>query len=300
MSKIGIVTVLYNSETVLTEFFETLNVQTFTDFTLYVVDNKSPDNSLELTKSLSSKMDFRTVVIENEDNYGVAKGNNIGIKEALKDGCEYILLSNNDVVLEPQTIESLLSGLENSETDMAVPKIFYHGTDLIWAAGGKFTYYNGSTKHFGGRKKDDGRYDKQRKVSYSPTCFMIIKREVFEKVGFMDENYFVYYDDTDFIWRCRENGVELFYLPQSVVYHKESTSTGGQKSDFVIYYMERNRIYFTLKNIGGLQSVMVKLYNVVHNNLRKPFVLDKKQLELARKAQKEGRELHKKFVNGRS
>ena len=130
MSLIGIVTVLYNSETVVEEFFETLNNQTFKDFVLYVVDNNSPDNSLEKSKKLAKNCFFKTIFIENSDNYGVAKGNNIGIKKSLEDGCDYVLLSNNDIYLENNTIELLLKNVKNDNAKLAVPKIYYYNCNI--------------------------------------------------------------------------------------------------------------------------------------------------------------------------
>jgi GT2 family glycosyltransferase len=82
--KIGIVTVLYKSESVLPEFFESLEAQTYKNFILYIVDNKSPDNSLAISEAFKTKSTFETVVIANDDNYGVAKGNNIGITKDKK------------------------------------------------------------------------------------------------------------------------------------------------------------------------------------------------------------------------
>ena len=95
------------------EFFETLGTQRYTNFILYIVDNKSPDDSLAVARKLCASARFETVVIENEENYGVAKGNNIGIKAALRDGCDRVLLSNNDIVLVPDTIECLVRALES-------------------------------------------------------------------------------------------------------------------------------------------------------------------------------------------
>src|SRR5574344_12596 len=97
---IGIVTVLYNSESVLDDFFLSLEKQTFTHFRLYVIDNKSPDQSLAVSRNLLEKSTLDFALIENATNEGIAKGNNLGIKAALEDGCNYVLLSNNDVVLE--------------------------------------------------------------------------------------------------------------------------------------------------------------------------------------------------------
>jgi len=245
--KIGIVTVLYKSETVLEDFFRTLNEQSYRNFTLYVVDNKSPDNSLDKSKEFAKSAWFKTKFIENNDNYGVAKGNNQGIGTALEDDCDYVLLSNNDVVLKPDTIEKLYLGLTENNADMAVPKIYFYGTSLIWMAGGKFTWYNGSTKHIGVNKKDKGQFDKCKKINYAPTCFMLIKKEIFEIVGMMDEKYFVYYDDADFVYRTMKKGQKFFYIYNSILEHKESTST-GVKSDFSIFYYIRNRIYFAKKH----------------------------------------------------
>jgi GT2 family glycosyltransferase len=245
--RIGIVTVLYKSETVLDDFFRTLNEQSYKNFILYIIDNKSPDNSLNKSKELANHVCFETKFIENDDNYGVAKGNNQGIEAALKDNCDYVLLSNNDVVLQPDTIEKLYLGLKENDADMAVPKIYSHDTGLIWAAGGKFTKYNGATIHIGIEEKDTGKYDKNYQVDYSPTCFMLIKRNIFSIVGMMDEKYFVYFDDTDFVYRAREKKIKLFYIYNSIIIHKESTST-GKMSDFSMYYLIRNRIYFAKKH----------------------------------------------------
>lgn len=107
--RIGIVTVLYNSENVLEDFFRTLDRQTYRDFSLYVIDNHSPDNSLDRARELAATVRFRTEIIAEPENWGVAKGNNIGIVRALAEGCEYVLLSNNDIVLEPDTLEKYTS-----------------------------------------------------------------------------------------------------------------------------------------------------------------------------------------------
>jgi GT2 family glycosyltransferase len=230
----------------LDDFFNTLNQQSYDNFVLYVVDNKSPDSSLELGRKLAGKVFFETRFIENSDNYGVAKGNNQGIEAALADGCEYVLLSNNDVVLKPNTIEQLYKGLLETRSDMAVPKIHFYGTKIIWAVGGKFNKIKGSVKHFGYGKKDNGQYDKSYTIEYAPTCFMLIKKNVFPMIGMMDEKYFVYFDDVDFLYRAKCKRIKTYYIFDSNLEHKESTST-GKRSDFSYYYNVRNRIYFAKK-----------------------------------------------------
>lgn len=283
MSKIGIVTVLYNSESVLDEFFATLNEQTHKDFVLYVIDNKSPDGSLAKSRSLAGKYPFKTVVYANENNDGVARGNNIGIDLALKDGCDLVLLSNNDVVFEPRTIELLIEGMNEEHADIVVPKIYYHGTKLLWAAGGRFRLLRGDVKHIGSMEEDVGQYDTNFQVCYSPTCFMLIKKSVFEKIGTMDEKYFVYYDDADFIYRSQKAAQRLFYIYKSKLWHKESVSTGVM-SFFSVFHCNRNMIYFTLKNRGCLALAWICLFKIGTMLLWHSFTYNK----TCRKAERKG------------
>ncbi len=263
MSLIGIVTVLYNSETVVEEFFETLNNQTFKDFVLYVVDNNSPDNSLEKSKKLAKNCFFKTIFIENSDNYGVAKGNNIGIKKSLEDGCDYVLLSNNDIYLENNTIELLLKNVKNDDAKLAVPKIYYYNSNLIWCAGGKFDRISGMTRHYNVGEEDYGQCDKKKIVEYAPTCFMIISKDVFEKIGIMDEDYFVYFDDTDFMYRAYKAKIPLYYFPESRLFHKESVST-GLKSPFSLYYQMRNIVIYNNKYHSNLYLLYIVFRNIAY------------------------------------
>lgn len=247
--KIGIVTVLYNSEKVLDGFFQSLNGQTYKNFVLYAVDNNSPDESLKRIKALMVSSSFETILIEETNNWGVAKGNNIGISKALEDGCDYILLSNNDIEFGGATIENLFSGLRRNLASMVVPKVLYFDSGRIWMAGGEFINFLGICRQYGCSQVDNGQYDVEKRITYAPTCFMLIEKSVFGEIGLMDEKYFVYYDDTDFVWRVTmKRHLPMFYIPSSVVRHKVSSSTGGSESDFTKYFSSRNFAYFTKKN----------------------------------------------------
>lgn len=274
MSKIGIVTVLYNSEQVLSEFFESLEAQTFKDFTLYIIDNASADNSLNEAYRLVRQVSFESVIIPEKENWGVAKGNNIGIRAALADGCDYILLSNNDIVIDRYSIEALYYGINKNSWEMAIPKIYYFGTNKLWCVGGKFNHISGYTKHIGNLEEDTGQYDTDTVTQYAPTCFMLIKNDVFEKVGLMDEKYFVYYDDTDFIYRSGTLGVKLGYVHNSVIHHKVSTCT-GQDSAFALMKMEQNGIYFVRKNFTFPYKQISIVFKYLNLHLRKRFILSK-------------------------
>jgi len=242
---IGVVTVTYNSASVIRGFMDSLLPQTHSEFNLYLIDNASSDETVAL---LANYRDSRVSIIRNHDNVGVAEGNNIGIRAALKDGCAFVLLINNDTVFDSDLLSKLMEGLRQHDSEMVVPKIvFFDEPDKIWSAGGYFSALHGASRHFGFAQKDDGRFDQPRVVSYNPTCCMLIKREVFDRIGLMDANYFVYFDDTDFCLRAYRAGVKLFYLPGVRLKHKASTLTGAQSS-FTVRYHTRNHVYYFLKN----------------------------------------------------
>ena len=246
MSKIAIVTVLYNSVSVLPDFFQSLDSQTRRDFALYVVDNASPDDSLVLVNRLAQSVDFHVICIENSSNSGIAGGNNLGINAARQDGCEWILLTNNDTVWTPDTFEVLLEQACRCGAKIAVPKIKIHGTDRIWYAGGRWNRFRGGTMHV---KKD--RTACAAPTAYAPTCCMLIHHTVFARIGGMDERFFLYYDDSDFVRRAADAAIPVWYVPQAVVSHKESVSTGAV-SPLAQYWLSRNLLLFTYKHHSKL------------------------------------------------
>jgi len=248
--KIGLVSVLFNGVEVLEGFFESLSRQTFTNTILYVIDNSPDDIALDEAKRLAEMYRIRAEFINNRANLGVARGNNQGIYKALESECDYVLLLNNDIEFDEDTIRLMVEYAQDKGESIIVPKIYYHGSHVLWMAGGHISKVRGISPHRGDGEKDWGQYDAIEYIEYAPTCFMLIKKEVFQRVGMMDERYFVYYDDTDFVWRANGEGYKIVYYPNAIVHHKVSFSTGGDESLFSIFYTTRNRIYFIRKNFS--------------------------------------------------
>ncbi len=249
VQRIGVVTVTYNSAEVLPEFLESISRQTFREFLLYVVDNASKDASIELASAYG---DSRIRIIANTENVGVAEGNNQGIRAALADNCDAVLLLNNDTVFPADTFEKLCGGLAEHQCSMTTPKIYYHDLpNTIWAAGGYFqpwlAYRN---QHYGSGQIDRGQFDAVRTVTYAPTCCVLIHKDVFSRIGLMDPLYFVYVDDVDFMYRALKAGFIMKYLPQCTLQHKVSSLTGGTVSNFNVRYGTRNRVYYMMKNLS--------------------------------------------------
>jgi len=244
---IGVVTVLYNSSAVLPDFLASMEQQTYDKLFTYFVDNGSKDDSVKQCGAWGHDC----VVIENTTNVGVAEANNQGILAALADGCDSVLLLNNDTVFPPTLIELLHAQFRDSNCNMVAPKIYYHDRpNVIWCAGGRFHLLQSyHTEHFGVGKTDTSQYDTPAWVSYVPTCCLLIRRTVFDLVGLMDSRYFVYSDDADFLYRCQKKKLRVWYLPKAHLWHKVSSLTGSG-SEFSDHYCARNRIYFLRKHLS--------------------------------------------------
>jgi len=283
---VGIVTVTFNSGFVIRTFMNSLLKQTYIGFILYVIDNASTDATLQ---ALGEYNDPRIVIVRNSTNVGAAEGNNIGIRAALKDGCSSVVLINNDTAFDDDLLYQLLLGLEQHDCDMVVPKILYFDEpEKIWSAGGYFSWLRGSARHFGLDRNDDGQFDRARFVDYSPTTCMLIRKEVFDVVGFLDASYFAYFEDTDFCYRAHQAGIKLLYISSGRLLHRVSSLT-GRDSDFTVRYCVRNHVYYVLKNFPIWQRLFY--LPALQFHLVAKFVLMRRKLStfwLAEKAFSEG------------
>jgi GT2 family glycosyltransferase len=210
------------------------------------------------------------VYIPCDSNYGVAKGNNIGIKKALEDDCEYILLSNNDIFFDDTNIFQKMIDIHQKDSTKKIisPKVYYFNSNLIWFAGCYFRKLIANPLHIGFQEKDNGQFELPFFCNSGPTCFVMFHNNVFEKVGFMDEKYFVYMDDIDFFYRCEQVGILNYYEPSISIQHKESISTGGRGSDFTYIYTFRNRLYFVNKFFKFPLSIISKSYLILAYGLK--------------------------------
>ncbi len=274
--KIGLVTVLFNCPDVLPDFFRCLVRQTYTNYILYIVDNSTNDDSYLLSKEFTEKYQLTNVVfIKNNKNVGVAAANNQGTSAAINAGCDYVLLLNNDIEFDNQRLlEQLVDESINNNEPVIVPKITYYDSGKLWYAGGDINEWKGITVHFGDKKDDTEEFNQVGYTKYAPTCFMLIHKSIFEKIGMMDEDYFVYYDDTDFVFRLNAMGFKILYFPKISIAHKVSSSTGGETSLFSVYYGNRNRIYFILKNLSGIR-LMSSLAFTLSSRVIKCFLYNK-------------------------
>jgi GT2 family glycosyltransferase len=251
---VSIITVNFNQAKVTEELLRSLAKITYEAVEIIVVDNGSKENSFYL-KELFPQIKL----IRSQQNLGFAGGNNLGIKQAKG---EYILLINNDVEVHPNFIEPLIQQLDLDENAIAVsPKIkYFHSPTKIQYAGSyrvnPFTLKNG---HRGTGSEDKGQFETTQITDYAHGACMMIPRKTLTKIGLMNEQYFLYYEEQDWCERMIRTGGNIYYVHDSVVFHKESIST-GKNSPLKTYYLNRNRILFARKNFKGIQFFVSMLY----------------------------------------
>lgn len=264
MAKIGLVTVLYKCDEVLPDFFKSISIQTHKDYILYLIDNSASEaTDQQIARCLEQYPVTAFKYVNTGGNIGVAAGNNAGIQLSLKDQCDHILLLNNDIEIEQNYMFSrLLTLAEQKGKAIIVPKIFYYGEQKLWMAGGYMDEWRALGVHYGMNQQDGPAFNVAKYCTYAPTCFMLLKKEVFEHTGIMDERYFAYYDDTDFVLRATRKGYRIYYDPTLVLHHKVSSST-GTNSPFYVYYSNRNKIYFIRKNFRGFRRYFALGYTLL-------------------------------------
>jgi GT2 family glycosyltransferase len=208
-----------------------------------VVDNASTDGTVAAIRE--SFGDSITVIV-NDANLGFSEGNNVGIRYALERGVDYILLLNNDTTVDPKLIGGLVDGFTKSpDVGIVGPKIYYASPpDQIWFAGGEVSLARGTARHIGIREKDRGQFESIREVDYITGCALMAKREVFERVGYLDSSYVAYFEDTDFCMRAKRCRFKILYVPAGIVWHRISFSTGGQLSAKKISRKLRSTVKF--------------------------------------------------------
>jgi GT2 family glycosyltransferase len=252
---VSIITVNYNQTKVTLDLLKSLESVTYPNIEMIVVDNASKENPVEIIHQKFPEV----ITIRIEENLGFAGGNNEGIRIAKG---EYFLFLNNDTEVAPDFLEPMIQFMaQNPETGMCSPKIrFFEPKDLIQYAGSTdIDYLRVASYTIGYGQKDIGQYDKTEFTHLIHGAAMLIPRQVVEKVGFMAEQFFLYYEELDWCERVKRAGYKVAYISASLVYHKESISV-GKSSLLQIYYKTRNRILFVRRNLSGFQLFLALAY----------------------------------------
>lgn len=229
------------------ECLESLQHSDYSPFVPMVVDNGSTDGSVEKIRAAYPEI----LLIDLDTNLGYAEGNNVGIQYAIDSDADYVLVLNNDTVVDSSMLTALVSLAEaDSRIGMVGPMMYcYQPEDTIFAVGSSVDWQKGETinrEMFQPAKKMEGLLQAE-KVDYIPGCGVLISRELLEKIGLLDPIYYLNFEDVEWGVRAQRNGFESWYTPDAVLWHKVS-ATMGQASPVNTYYMTRNALLFFWRN----------------------------------------------------
>lgn len=224
---------------------------------IMVVDNGSTDGSAEAIKKLKIR---NLKLIINEENLGFAEGNNVGMRDALKRGFDYIALLNDDTFVDKNLVRTIfLEHRQHPDAGAISAKIYfakgfefkdkYQKEDLgkvIWYAGGDIDWANIYGSNHGVDEVDKGQFDKVKETDFATGCFVMYKAKALKEVGLYDKRYFAYMEDADHAQRLKACGWKVLCSPKGWLWHKvaQSSGIGSELND---YFLTRNRMIFGMK-----------------------------------------------------
>ena len=234
------------------------------DYKIVLIDNKSTDDSIDkLEKWIQNQKELSSnlIFITSSENNGYAAGNNIGIKyvESQEDA-EFIWILNNDTLIKADILENLLNCYKNLEKEniaLLGSKILNEDFSMqsIGYLNSKYT-------------EDEIKSKSSIEVEHISGCSIFLRADKIKEIGYIPEEYFLYYEETDWMKSIKQKGFKIFTCLSSALVHKHAKSTGGIYSPFVIYYMTRNQILFNRKYLNSIQYYLFILKTISRNLLK--------------------------------
>jgi len=231
------------------------------DFHIYLLDNNSQDTSIDDFEN-SFSINKKISILNTGSNLGYT-GNNWGIRKAINsDNYDYILLLNNDVIVDKDFLYELIKKAKSIKIPALVgPKIYfaphyeYHKDrykdneigNVIWFAGGKIDWNNIYGSNIGVDEVDKGQYDNHDiPIDFLTGCCLLIDTKIINTIGMLDKRYFMYLEDMDYSQRVKLSGFKLLFASKSKIWHVNSGSSGSG-SKLHDYFISRNRLMFGFK-----------------------------------------------------
>lgn len=252
--RVAIIVLNYNGADCLIDCLRSLCALQYQEKEIIVVDNGSTDNSLSVAQRAFPQCLYK----ENKENKGFAGGMNVGIREALRRGAEYCWLFNSDAKAEPDALNHLILAAEKyQDAGLLSPRIISSLSGRPWFLSGKIEYYRMRVVHSTPSRASLIRpaYESE----FLTGCALFIKRDVFERIGLLDECFFLYYEDADFCCRAKKAGFRLLVAPDALVQHKEKSQENPKK----IYYLVYSGLLFFQKHTPWWARPYVRLYGTI-------------------------------------
>ena len=227
-SSVTVIVLNWNGKDLTLECLDSLNKVDYLNYNILVVDNKSSDGSVESINKIYPDIS----VLQLDNNYGFAGGNNRGFNSLDKDKPDFVIFLNNDTIVDKDFIKPLIKPLlTNKNIYQTVPKIYYQNNPkLVWYAGGNINLWTGSVSHRGIRQYDNEKFNLEGLTKYATGCCFCMRYDDFKDMKGFDENFPMYSEDVDLSLSIRKKDFQVWYTPNSTIWHKVSASIGGSFS----------------------------------------------------------------------
>lgn len=245
---LSIVVLTWNNFVDTAECLESLEQLTYPRYNIILVDNGSTDGSIERLRSTFPEVE----IIKNDRNLGYAAGNNVGIKHALSNGAEYVLILNNDTIVDRNLAAELLSTSRacNNLGILGCANYYYDSRERIQFSGGIIDWRTGDVIDTTRHKINAGQFEALREVDTVAGSCLFIPASVIKALGNFDERYFLTFEESDFCCRAKKGGYRVYTCMNAMIWHKVSLTGKAQKKGINIlkYYAVRNRFLFLYKH----------------------------------------------------
>ena len=243
--RVAVVIPNWNTREFLGPCLRSLRGQTFRDFETILVDSASTDGSVEYIRE--NFPEVRTVALP--ENRGFSGAVNAGIEDS---GAGLVVLLNNDTEQDPGWLAALVRAADRRpEAGLFASKLVDYGDRRRLDGAGDALRRSGLPYRLGHGEVDRGQFESERFVFGACAAAALYRRSVFEDVGLFDEDFFAYCEDGDVSFRAQLAGHRCLYVPDSVVYHVGSVSTGGKRSATATRLGTRNGLLLLVKNLPG-------------------------------------------------
>lgn len=232
---------------------DSLTQSTYQNHKVIVLDNASTDGSVEAIRDKFPAVE----IIALKDNKGYAGNNNVGIAAALEQQADWVFVLNEDTILDPACLSHLIEvGESDPKIGIVGPLVYHHNEpNVLQSAGGRLSrYWEGS--HIGQNEVDSGQFPLPRKVDWISGCAILLRRQVIEQVGMLDERFFYYWEETEWCLRSSKAGWHIVHVPQAKLWHKGVQRDYSPKPS-VTYYSTRNRLLMLAKHHASLITWLV-------------------------------------------
>lgn len=259
---VAFILINYNTINHTIECLDSLNnIESKFKYKVYIVDNNSNDDCDFYLNIIKDKLKYPIQLINSNENLGFSGGCKVGVDAAMDDQYEFILLLNNDTIVEPNFLDELIKPYyEKENVGITTCKILdYYNNSLMQYNGADINLYKGTSEIYGFGQSNINNPIKPVSCSFASGCCMLIDVNTIKKYGFMDDNYFLYYEDVEYCYRLKKHGLDIIYVPTSIIYHKESVST-NKKSLLYSYYFSRNRLTFIKDNLEQPYKLISYVY----------------------------------------